>query len=149
MEKVVCKMKIIIKYVQTMKLLFWKLGLWNWRGTTVPREAANEWFPQVRALYQDSCVFVVFLFIWTALALCYAYTSWVKSWSKLIPSRKCKGSKAVNACLFSAQFLQRGKARVSYSSLQPKCHLSIFWGVIASTEGKLIKVRGQDTLSDM
>lgn len=149
MEKVVRKMEIIIKYVQTMQLLFWKLGLWNWKRTTVLREAANEWLSRGRALYQDSCVFLVFLFIWTALALWYSYTSWGKPWSKLIPSRKCMGSKAVNACLFSAQFLQRGKARVSYCSLQSKCHLSIFWGVIASTEGKLIKVRGQDTLSDM
>lgn len=146
MGKVVCQMEMIVTYAQTQQLLFWKLGLWNWKGTVL-REAANEWSPQGRALYQDSCVFLVFLFIWTALALSYAITSQVKPWSKLIPSRKCKESKAVDG--MPVCFLQRGKGRVSYTNLQSKCHISVFWGVIASTEGKLIKLRGQNSLSDM
>lgn len=126
MEKVVCQIEMIVPCAQTQQLLFWKLRLWNCKGTAVLREAVNECSPQGRALCQDSYVFLVFLFIWTAWALCYAFTSWVKPWSKLISGRKCKESKAVNACLFSAHFLQRGKACVSYSNLQSRCHLSIF-----------------------
>lgn len=51
-----------------------------------------------------------------------------KPWLKLILNRKDRESKAANFCLLPAPFLQKGKACVSF----PKCHLSFFWGVIAS-----------------
>lgn len=141
MGKVVCQMEMIVTYAQTQQLLFWKLGPWNWKGTVL-REAANEWSPQGRALYQDSCVFLVFLFIWTALALRYAITSQVKPWSKLIPSRKGKESKAVDGMpvCFLLTFCREAKDVSHIPTCSPNATSPFFEELLPVQRGNWLKL---------